>query len=125
MARAMKQLGISTEEIEGVDEVVIRTRTKDIVIRPAEVSVMIQQGERTWQVNGTATERPKSAGAPSTPSSKTPAPASVPPADAPLFTEADVKLVMEQAGVDEKAATAALRDAGGEPAAAIVKLIEG
>ena len=110
MAAAMKQLGITTEDIPDVEEVVVRTKTKDIVIRPADVNVMVAQGQRTWQVTGEATERAASGAA---------APAG------PVFSNEDIALVMTQAGVSREKAVKALEDAGGEPAAAILSLVEG
>jgi len=110
MARMMKQLGITVHEIDGVEEVVIRTRTKEIVITKASVSAMDAQGQRTWQVTGEATERAASGAA---------APA------APTFSNEDIALVMTQAGVSREKAVKALEDAGGEPAAAILSLVEG
>ena len=57
MRQAMRKMGITNKNIEGVTEVIIRTQTKEIVITNAEVSVMTMQGVDTYQVNGTASER--------------------------------------------------------------------
>ncbi|MDX1612234.1 MAG: nascent polypeptide-associated complex protein [Candidatus Thermoplasmatota archaeon] len=102
MAKMMKQLGISIEEVEDVEEVVIRTATKEIVIPKADVSIMDAQGQRTFQITGEAQERKIETG---------PDPE-------------DVELVMDQAGVDEETAKQALEAAGGEPAQAIMDLME-
>lgn len=117
MDRMMKQMGISNEDIPDVEEVIVRTKTKEFVIKPADVSVMTAQGSKTWQVTGNATERARGTTSGATPNAS-PAPA----ADA--VNEEDVKLVMEQAHVDRATATAALKKAGGEPAEAIVALMD-
>jgi len=103
----MRQMGIEMEDIDEVEEVVIRTRTKEIVFTDAEVSKMTAQGQVTWQLAGTPTERPRA------------------PAE-PVkigFSDADVQLVMEQANVDAATAKKALEEANGQPAEAILKLL--
>ena len=52
MSMMMKKLGIDVRDIEGVQEVVVRTATKDYVFDKASVSVMKAQGVETWQVSG-------------------------------------------------------------------------
>lgn len=126
MDRMMKQMGISNEEIPDVEEVIVRTKTKDYVIRPADVSVMTAQGTKTWQVTGDATERAR-AGAPNASASASPSAAPTPAAAKaaePAHAEEDVRLVMEQAHVPREKAIAALKAHGGEPAAAIVALLD-
>src|SRR6059036_2469381 len=49
---AMKRMGIETEELADVDEIVIRTATKEYVFKSAEVSTMTVQGQKTWQIVG-------------------------------------------------------------------------
>ena len=44
--RMMDRMGINMKEIPGVEEVVIRTATKDIYIRGAAVSEIVAQGNR-------------------------------------------------------------------------------
>ncbi len=102
LQKMMKQFGIDVEQVEDVQRVVIETAGKDIVIEPADVSIMDAQGTRTYQVTGEASEVAKETG---------PDPE-------------DVELVMDQAGVDEETATEALEAAGGEPAQAIMDLTE-
>src|SRR5437899_12736395 len=52
MGQAMKRMGIEQEELEGVEEVVIRTATKEYVIRDANVTAMTAQGQKIWTVVG-------------------------------------------------------------------------
>jgi len=100
MERAMKQMGIRTKELENVREVLIKLADREIVISNAQVTLMDMPGQRTYQVVGEETERRLE----------------------PEVSEDDIKLVMEQAGVDRGAATQALKDAEGDIAQAILKL---
>ena len=107
----MKQMGITMEDIEDVEEVIIRTPTVDIVIRDAEVSKMTAKGQgTTWQVAGKETRQPR-------------APAPAPAPAGPKYTEDDVALVAEQANVSKDEARKALEAANGETAEAILKLL--
>ncbi len=112
----MRRLGMSTEPLAGVEEVVVRTRTQEHVFRAPEVTVLTVQGVRTYQVVGTPEVRPRSAG-PSAAAGGAPAAA---PAGPP---EEDVALVMEQANVTRDEALEALFQAKGEPAEAIMRLL--
>lgn len=110
----MRQMGIEMDDLDDVEEVIIRLASKEIVIKPAEVSKVSQAGQVSWQVVGTATERPR--GAPTAPAGP-----SGPPA--PTFTEEDVALVAQQANVSKDAARKALEATDGQPAEAILKLL--
>lgn len=107
MRQAMKKMGITNRNIDDVVEVVIRTRTKEIVITNAEVSVMTMQGVDTYQVNGTAVE-----GAPGEQS-----------APVASFPAEDIDLVMSQTNCDREKAIAALEACDGQPAEAILKIM--
>ncbi len=100
MASMMKQMGIDVNEIENVEEVIIRTPEKDIVFKDAQVTVMDARGMKTYQVMGTPQEVTREVKIP----------------------DEDVKLVMEQAKSSENDAKAALRETKGDIAAAILKL---
>lgn len=106
LSKMMERFGISVEEVEDVERVVVEAADKDIVIEPADVSIMDAQGTRTFQVTGESTEIQKETELEGPP-------------------QEDVELVMEQAGVGEEAAVEALEAAGGEPAQAIMDLGEG
>ena len=117
MRMMMKRLGMTTEEIAGVEEVIIRTRESDQVFDHPEVTVLTVQGVQTYQVVGKSERRPRGSGA---------APTGMPPsAPAPAAgpAEEDVQLVMDQAGVDRDEAVAALRAFEGAPAEAILHLL--
>jgi nascent polypeptide-associated complex subunit alpha len=111
MRQAMKRLGIEQEQMDDVEEVVIRTATKEYVIRDASVTAMTAQGQRIWTVMGEPIVRDRA-------DAKTAeGPKSV------TIPEEDVKLVAEKAGVSEAEARKALEEAGGEPAEAIIRLM--
>lgn len=111
MKQAMKRLGITTEELTGVEEVIIRTKTKEYVLTEAAVTLMDMQGQKTFQVVGEATVRDRQAG---------PAPGK--PAE-PSVPEEDVQLVMGQTGCDRERAVKALKESGGQPAEAILQIM--
>ncbi len=100
MASMMKQMGIDINEIENVEEVIIRTPEKDIIFKDAQVSIMDARGMKTYQVVGTPQEVAREAKIP----------------------EDDVKLVVEQTKVSESDARNALKETKGDIAAAIMKL---
>ncbi len=100
MASMMKQMGIDINEVENVEEVIIRTPEKDIIFKNAEVSIMDARGMKTYQVVGTPQEVPREAKIP----------------------EDDIKLVMEQTKSNEAEAKKALIETKGDIAAAILKL---
>ncbi|MDD1770639.1 MAG: nascent polypeptide-associated complex protein [Methanomassiliicoccales archaeon] len=114
--QAMRKLGIKTEELEDVSEVVIRTKTKQYVIRDAAVTIMEMQGQKQFQVVGEAEIIPLGA-APSKEPEPTP--------QAPAMPEDDIKLVMEQTGASREKAIEALMATEGQPAEAILKIMAG
>ena len=102
MERAMRQMGVKLKELEGVREVVIKLADREIVLPNAQVTLTEMAGQRSYQVSGGEFERK---------------PEFEPSAE-------DVKLVMEQAGVEREAALGALKETKGDIAEAIVKLKE-
>jgi nascent polypeptide-associated complex subunit alpha len=120
MAMMMKRMGIQMDELEGVQEVLVRTTARDYRFRKASVTVMKAQGSETWQVQGKPEVIEKGAPLANQPQASVPTPANV-AAPAPI-PEEDVRLVMEQAKVDAKTARKALEEAGGDLAEALVKL---
>lgn len=93
----MKQMGVEMEEIDGVEEVLIKTGNKEIVVENATVNAIEAQGQKTYQVVGDSQERSR-------------------------IDEDDVELVAEQADVDEDRARDALKRTEGDLAAAIESL---
>ncbi len=108
--QAMKRLGIKSEDIEGVEEVIIRTKTKEYIIKDAAVTLMEMQGQKTFQVLGEAEIKPRSISV-----EKKEEETKIP--------EEDVQLVMGQTGCSEEKAIQALKETGGQPAEAILKIM--
>lgn len=129
MAMMMKKLGIDVRDIDGVQEVVVRTASKDYVFDRASVSVMKAQGVETWQVSGKPRVVERAATASASSGAGKPAPPAVDkPAAAdtvlPISRE-DVALVMKETGRSEAEAKAALEATKGDLAEAIVRLSGG
>jgi nascent polypeptide-associated complex subunit alpha len=99
----MKQLGY--RELEDVEEVIIRTSTREYVIKGAGVAEMTVQGQKIFQVVGEpeVMERGEAGAA---------------------IPEEDIRLVAERAGVSPEEARKALEECGGEPAEAIIRLMK-
>jgi len=119
MQMMMRRLGMTTEEVPEVEEVIVVTKSKEHVFHAPEVTILTVQGVRTYQVVGTPEVRPRSAGSPPTPSAptaSTPAAPSGPP-------EEDIRLVMEQANVSREEAIEALFQSKGAPAEAILAIL--
>lgn len=102
LQKMMKQMGIEVEELSDVEEVVIKLSDKEIVIQNPEVQITEAKGQTTYQVIGNAEERETG----------------------PQVSEDDIEMVMEKSGVDEEAATEALKGTDGDIAQAIVNLEE-
>ena len=100
MERAMRQMGVKMQELENVQEVVIKLPDREIVIPGAQVTLTEMAGQKSYQVVGREMERKLT----------------------PEISEEDVKLVMEQAGVTREAATQALKETGGDIAEAILNV---
>lgn len=109
MKQAMKRMGISQEEMQGVEEVVIRTVDKDYVIKDAAVTCITMQGQKTFQVAGELEVRPRK-------SVKD---------ESPDIPEEDIELVISQTGVSKDRAVQALKECDGQPAEAILKIMSG
>ncbi len=112
--QAMRKLGIETEDLEDVQDVVIRTKNKQYVITGASVTIMTAQGQMTYQITGETEILPLSQ-TPTSSKSAAPIPSVVP--------EEDIKLVMSQTGASREKAIEALKATDGQPAEAIIKLI--
>ncbi|MCW3141538.1 MAG: nascent polypeptide-associated complex protein [Methanophagales archaeon] len=101
----MKQVGISLEEIDDVEEVVIKTADAELVFDDATVTVMETQGSKIYQITGTPVKRSK-------PESE------LESAEVNISPE-DVEIVAEKAGCSEEEAKAALIETKGDLAEAI------
>ena len=96
--RMMDRMGINLKEIPNVKEVVIVTTDKEIHITNASVSEVNAQGNRVYQVAGDVEEVE---------------------VEKKSFSDEDILLVQQQAGVSKEKAAAALEESDGEVARAI------
>ncbi len=103
MSMMMKKLGIDVKEVDGVQEIVIRTTNKDYVFTDASVTIMKAPGSETWQISGTPTVQEHEVRL--------------------QATAEDVAMVVEQTGCDEATARATLQETKGDLAEAITKLL--
>lgn len=104
----MKKMGMNMKELDGVEQVVITLKDKEIVIKNAEVSIMNAMGQETYQIVGKAEERIKGADSDN---------------DADVeISDDDIDLVSSQTGVSKEDAEKALREANGDLAEAIMRL---
>ncbi len=102
----MQRMGMNMEDVEDVEEVIIRTPSKEIVIEAPEVAIVQMQGQKIFQVaGGKVTER--------APQRKT---------AAPTVSEEDVNLVAAQTGKSIQEARNALIECEGDLAKAILLL---
>lgn len=103
MKQMMKKLGIESEDIKDIEEVIIKTSSKEYHFRDAEVTMTTIQGQQTFQIVGEPeiTEKEEELRIP----------------------VEDIKLVAEKANVSEEEARKALEECNGEPAEAIIKLM--
>ena len=124
MELMMRRLGKNTEEVPGVEEVIVRTRSNEHGFRSPEVTSLTVQGVRTYQVVGTPEVRPRSASVAPGGTAPSAAPAAGAPPPGPAAPpEEDVRLVMEQANVSREEAIEALFQSGGAPAEAILRIL--
>ena len=95
--QAMKKMGIKQEEIQA-DEVIIKSAGKEIVISNPQIVKVNMMGQESFQISGEVSER-----------------------SAEKFSQAAIKLIVEQTGASEEEAKTALQETG-DIAAAILKL---
>jgi nascent polypeptide-associated complex subunit alpha len=106
MQQMMKRLGINVREIENVEEIIIRTDTKEYIFDSAEVTVMDAQGQKTFQISG----RPRIIDRKGKVEEKEGIPLE------------DISLVADQTGKTKDQAKKALKETNGDIAEAIIKL---
>jgi nascent polypeptide-associated complex subunit alpha len=108
--RMMQRMGMNMDSVPDVQQVIIRTAGKDIVIDEPEVAILQVQGQKMYQVIGGQV------------SEQAPSQRGVGAAAVPLFSEEDVQLVADQTGKSLEKAKEALQDCGGDLAKAILLL---
>ena len=104
--RMMKQMGLKMDDLGDIERVILQGKGREIVIEGPAVTVIDMKGQRMYQVTGgKATETAKEKEL--------------------VIPEEDVLLVSQQAGVSMERARAALEDAEGDLARAILMLTTG
>ena len=114
MKQMMNQMGIDLEDIDA-EEVIIRTAEEELVFHDADVQRMDAQGQQTYQVVGDPDTRPRG-------SDETGDADDVSAVEGDSdFSEQDIEIVAQRAGVPEETAREALEETG-DLAAAVQKL---
>ena len=109
--RMMQRMGMNMDTVADVQQVIIRTADKDIVIDEPEVAILQVQGQKMYQVIGGQV------------SEQAPSQRDVTAAAAkPAFSEEDVQLVADQTGKSLEKAKEALQECSGDLAKAILLL---
>ena len=106
--RMMQKMGMNMGEMPDVQEVIFRTRNKEIVVENAQVAVIDMGGQRIFQVTGDVNERVLE-----TQASKV------------AILEEDAQLVADQTGKSIEEAKRALETSDGDLAKAILLLQTG
>ena len=102
MKQMMKRMGIKVDDVEA-ELVIIHGPDEEIIIEKPQVTKTVMQGQEIYQIMGGRVKRES--------------------IEASLdIDEEDVGMVAQQADVSNKEAQAALEEAGGDIAAAIMKL---
>ncbi len=102
MQALMRQMGIKSEDIDA-QVVTIVTDSTTIIIEKPQVVQITMQGQKSFQISGEVRVESKNIDR----------------------TADDIKLIIEQTGVSEEEAKAALEKSNGDIAQAIVSLSEG
>lgn len=101
MRRMLQSAGIRFEEIPDVQQVLIKTASKEIMIEKPSVNIFDVKGKKVFQIFGEVTEKAL---------------------EIPFIPEEDVHLVAQQARVSLEEARKALEQAKGNLAEAIIGL---
>ncbi len=97
LEKMARKMGIQSTEIDA-EEVIIRTKKKEIIITNPQVSKVNMAGQDTFQISGDIEEK-----------------------DSSEFSEEDLRLIVEQTGATPQEAAEALEETG-DIAHAILKL---
>lgn len=113
MEKAMRKMGVKLETLDTAEEVIIRLPDKEILISSPQVFITDTKGHKIFQISGNVSERPYSREAEKE---------AVEEIKRTEIPEEDVRLVAQQTGASIEEAKAALMDAGGDLAQAILSL---
>ena len=102
MRRMMDKMGLDMNELSNVQEVIIKTDKKEIIIAKPSVTEMKAKDNSIFTVTADSYEEKE--------------------LEVPIFSEEDIQLVSLQSGVDEEKARIALEEGKGDLAQAILSL---
>ncbi|KAG2472893.1 MAG: Nascent polypeptide-associated complex protein [Nitrosopumilales archaeon] len=102
MRRMMDKMGLDMTEIPNVQEVIIKTDKKEIIIAKPSVTEMKAKDNSIFQVIADSYEEKE--------------------LENPIFSDQDIELVSQQAGVNKEQAINALNESEGDLARAILLL---
>ena len=102
MRRMLDKMGLEMKDLGNIEEVVIKTETKELYLIKPQVIEMKGKDNTIFQVVATNIEEKQR--------------------DIPIFKEEDIILVMQQATVSKEKAVQALIDSKGDMAQAILNL---
>lgn len=102
MRRMLDRMGLEMKELPNVQEVIIKTDTKEIIITKPAVTEMKSKENSIFQVIAESYEERE--------------------LEVPVFSEEDIALVAQQANVPQEEAIKALTEAKGDLARAILLL---
>ena len=102
MRRMLDKMGLEMKDIGSIEEVIIKTETKELYLIKPQVIEMIGKDSTIFQVVATNIEEKQR--------------------DTPVFKEEDIILVMQQANVSKERAIQALSESKGDMAQAILNL---
>ena len=102
MRRMMDKMGLDMTEIPNVQEVIIKTDKKEIIIAKPSVTEMKAKDNSIFQVVADSYEEKD--------------------LENPIFSDQDIELVSQQAGVNKEQAINALNESEGDLARAILLL---
>lgn len=108
--RMMQRMGMNMDSVADVQQVIIKTSGKDIVIDEPEVAILEVQGQKMYQVIGGQV------------SEQAPSHHQAAKAAQLTFSEEDVRLVADQTGKSLEKAKEALEECQGDLAKAILLL---
>jgi nascent polypeptide-associated complex subunit alpha len=105
--RMMQRMGMNMGEMPEVEEVIFKTKEKEILVENAQVAVLEMQGQKIFQVTGEISER------------------ELQDERRPAIPEEDTQLVADQTGKSIEKAKRALEATDGDLARAILLLQTG
>tara|TARA_B100001013_G_scaffold162365_1_gene97101 strand:+ start:49 stop:387 length:339 start_codon:yes stop_codon:yes gene_type:complete len=100
--RMLEKMGMNLEEVPNVEEVIIKTKERDLIIKEPQVSQIKSKAMNMFQIIGNDTEEIEK--------------------EIPSYKEEDILLVSQQANVSPEEAQRALEETNGDLAQAILKL---